>query len=208
MFYILLMQIMLFVMSALVNQLLTYGIAFVSAVSGWVAFLYGYFSSKPKIKGKILQVMMGYFTNPKTSEKLTVFIPFLYLTNARENPLHIVDYLLEVETEKGWKKMNVIRGNFESNFQDAQGKPFQIPDFMKNVIYKQEKAVEFGKPFYGYLAFFGDLKYYETKIKRYRITCVDVFDNKHKITTSIEKFTNPYRLEEIFGIKITKIARN
>jgi hypothetical protein len=90
---------------------LTILIAIVAAVFPWVALIYQHFSNKPKIKGKILQVMRGTFPNPeRPSESLTTFTIFLYLTNARKNALHIRDYLLEIEAENKFEKMKIVRG--------------------------------------------------------------------------------------------------
>jgi len=49
-------------------------IATIAAISGWASFLYQILSGKPKIKGKILQVMRGHMPNPeRPSEQLTTF---------------------------------------------------------------------------------------------------------------------------------------
>lgn len=179
--------------------------ATLATISGWVAFTYQYFSDRPKVRGKILQVMRGTFQNPEQqSEKLTSFILFLYLTNRRKNAIHLSDYILEIDTGNGFERMKIIRGlnTQHVHFAYWQGGEVQIPDFNKGLIYKQSKPVEFGVPFYGYLAFGGDFKYYKADIRRYRITCVDVFDHKHKITTEPKKFVDLFYLQEIFGIKI------
>jgi len=190
-----------------IESILTIVIALVAAVSGWIAFFYQYYSDKPKIRGKILQVMRGTFQNPeKPSESLTTFVLFLYLTNARKNAIHLSDYILEIDTGDRFERMKMIRGitNQTVHFGYEQGGEVQIPDFNKGLIYKQSKAVEFGTPFYGYLAFAGDLKYHKANIRRYRITCVDVFDHKHEITTEPKKFVDLFYLQEVFGIKIPK----
>lgn len=173
-----------------------------TAISGWVAFLYQYFSDRPKIKGKILQVMRGKMKNPKNlSENLTVFTLFLYLTNVRKNAIHLRDYSLEVDEGDGFERMKIVRGALSSfRFGYGEGE-LQIPNFEQGVIYKQSKPVEYGVPFYGYLVFAGDVKYYKAEIKRYRITCVDVFDHKHKITAKPNKFVDLFYLQEVFKIK-------
>jgi hypothetical protein len=207
-FYIFITAITLPVMSTLLNEsALTLLIATVAAISGWATVVYEYFSDKPKIKGKILQVMRGTFQNPeKPSDSLTVFVLFLYLTNARKNNLHLSDYILEIDIGGRFERMKMIRGITDQSihFGYEKGGEVQIPDFNKGLIYKQTKAVEFGTPFYGYLAFAGDVKYHKADIQRYRITCVDVFDHKHKITTESKKFVDLFYLQEVFGIQIPK----
>jgi len=207
-FYILLVIITLLAMSvSLAESLLTLIIATVATISGWVAFIYQYLSDRPKIKGKILQVMRGVFPNPEQpSEKLTSFVLFLYLTNARKNAIHLSDYILEIDTGNGFERMKIVRGitNQTVHFEYGQDGEVQIPDFNKGLIYKQSKPIGFGVPFYGYLMFGGDFKYFKADIRRYRITCVDVFDHKHKITTESKKFVDLFYLQEVFGIKIPK----
>jgi len=192
---------------ALIESILALVIAIVATISGWVAFVYQYFSDRPKIRGKILQVMRGTMQNPeRPSENLTMFMLFLYLTNARKNAIHLSDYILEIDTENKFEKMKIVRGltAHPVHFMYGQGGEVSIPDFNKGLIYKQSKAVEFGTPFYGYLVFAGDLKYYKADIRRYRITCIDVFDHKHKTTTESKKFVDLFYLQEVFGIKIPK----
>ena len=207
-FYILLVIITLLAMSvSLTESVLPLIVAMVATISGWVAFIYKYFSDRPKIKGKILQVMRGTFQNPENpSEKLTSFTLFLYLTNARKNAIHLSDYILEIDTGNGFERMKMIRGitNQTFHFEYGQGGEVQIPDFNKRLIHRQSKPIEFGLPFYGYLMFGGDFKYFKADIRRYRITCVDVFDHKHKITTEPKKFVDLFYLQEVFGIKIPK----
>ena len=206
-FYICVIITTLLIMSALLDATtLTILIATVAAISGWVTVFYQYLSDRPKIKGKILQVMFGTFPNPeKPSESLTVFTLFLYLTNSRKNVIHISDYILEVETDHKFERMKIVRG-FDQPLHFAYGQSeVQFPDFSKGLlIYKQSKPVEFGIPFYGYIIFAGDVKYYKADITRFRITCVDVFDHKHEITTEPKNFVDLFYLQEVFGIKIPK----
>ncbi len=205
-FYILLVIIILLAMSeSLAESILTLVIAIIATISGWVAFIYQYFSDRPKVRGKILQVMRGTFKIPKEPpEELTTFILFLYLTNIRKNAVHISDYILEVDTGTGFERIKMIVGLAKQNihFGYWKGGEVQIPDFNKGLIYKQSKPVEFGVPFYGYLPFGGDIKYYKADIRRFRITCVDVFGHKHKITTEPKNFVDLFYLQEVFGIKI------
>jgi hypothetical protein len=192
-------------MSALSNYtVLTLIIAIIAAVSGWATVAYQYFSDKPKVRGKILQVMHGSMTNPmKTSEKLATFVLFLYLTNARKNAVHLRNYELEVDVGKGYKKMLMVRGILDSTsftFESESG-DIIIPDFNKGLIYRQSKPVEYGVPFYGYLMFAGDIEYYAQKVRRCKIILTDVFDHKHKLTTKQEEFVDIFYLQEIFNIR-------
>lgn len=190
----------------LTDLLTTIFIPLLLGISGWVAFFYQYFSDKPRIRGKILQVMYGQFPNPiKPSEQLTSFVLFLYLTNTRKNAVHLQRYDLEVDYGKGFKKMQIVRGipeNMNISFESNSGK-ISIPNFNKGLIYKHSKPIEFGVPFYGYLLFAGDIKYYQQKGRRFRISITDVFDHKHVFIANPEKhFIDIFNLQELFGIKI------
>lgn len=205
-FYIALTIIILLAMSvSLTESVVADIIAILAAISGWIAFIYQYFSERPKIRGKILQVMRGTSENPDgtTESPITVFTLFLYLTNMRKNAVHVSDYILEVETEAGFEKMKTIYGIGETRMHFYYGTgEIEIPDFNKGLIYKQSKPIEFGTPLYGYLPFAGDHKYFKANIKSFRITCVDVFGHEHKITTRPKDFVNLIYLQEVFGIKI------
>ncbi len=184
------------------DSILTLIIAAAAAISGWVAFGYQYFSERPKIKGKLLQVMRGRMKNPENpSEDLTVFTLFLYLTNQRKNAIHLKNYILEVDEGHGFEKTKILRGDLSKLKFGSKYGEIQLPNFEQSIIHKQSKPIEFGVPFYGYLMFGGHSKYYNAEIKRFRITCIDIFDHKHKITTKPDKFVDMPYLQEIFKIK-------
>lgn len=218
-FYILLIVIALIVMSTpipqpsstIIDPVLSLVVTILLGISGWVAFFYRYYSERPRIRGKILQVMTGNMANPtQLTERLTSFILFLYLTNARKNAIHLSNYILEVDAGNGFETVKMVRGFADSlniHFSDRNGAEIQIPDFNKGLIYKQSKPVEYGVPFYGYLVFAGDIKYYDQKIKCFKITLVDIFDHKHKITANPEKdFVDLFYLQETFKIKIPNVV--
>lgn len=190
-------------MTALLDDsVLTSIITAAAAISGWAAFVYKYFSERPKIKGKLLQVMRGRMRNPENpSEELTIFTLFLYLTNQRKNAIHLRDYSLEVDEGCGFEKTKILRGDLSKLKFSSKGGEIQFPNFEQSIIHKQSKPIQFGVPFYGYLIFGAHSKYYNAEIKRYRITCVDVFDHKHKITTKPDKFVDMLYLQEMFKIK-------
>lgn len=208
--YISIATTILLVMTALFDySALTLIIAGAATISGWVAFGYQYFSERPKIKGKLLQVMRGRMKNPENpTEYLTSFILFVYLTNLRKNAVHVRDYILEIDDGDGFKRMKIVRGNLANLHFSCPDGEIEIPNFEQGVIHKQSKPIEFGTPYYGYLVFGGDIKYYDFKIKQFRITCIDVFDNKHVITTKPEKFVDLFYLQEVFKIKFPKLEPN
>jgi hypothetical protein len=192
------------------ETVLTFIIGAIGTISGWAAYTYQYLSDRPKIKVKLLNVMRGRFKNPKNpSEDLTSFMLFIYLTNLRKNAVHIKDYILEVDDGNGFKRMKKIYGDLSHfDFTCADGE-IQIPNFEQGLIYKISKPVEFGVPYYGYLFFGGDPKYYDAEIKRFRITCIDVLDHKHETTAKPAEFTGDlFYLQEVFNIKFPRTDAN
>src|SRR4030043_2100980 len=133
-FYMLPVTIVLLIMSAsLAETVLTLIIGAVGTISGWAAYAYTYLSDKPKVKGKILQVMKGNMQNPmQPSERLTSFILFLYLTNGRKNAIHLSNYILEIDVGNGFEQVKMLRGisdNLNIHFSYSKGGEIQIPDF-------------------------------------------------------------------------------
>ncbi len=177
-------------------------ILFVGAVSGWIAVVITYLSGRPKIRGKILQVMRGTFPNPeRRSEVLTSFVLFLYLTNARKSPVHLVDYELQIDAGEGFQGMKIVRSGPDMAFHfEYSGSELQIPDFNRRLLYRQGKSIVFGTPFIGFLMFGGDAKYYKSAIREFRLTCTDVFGHKHRVIAEPDEFRDLAYIQDMFGV--------
>jgi hypothetical protein len=171
--------------------------------SGWVTFLYTYLSGRPKIKGKILQVMRGNFPNPgNPSETLASLTLFLYLTNARKSAVHLVDYELYIDAGEGFQQMKIVRSSPDAIFHFAySGRELEIPDFNKRLLFRQIRPIAFGVPFIGFLLFGGDVRYYTAKIRKFKLVCTDVFGHKHKIVAKPEEFRDLPFIQDMFGVK-------
>lgn len=185
-------------------------VAIIVALYGWTTLLYNWITSKPKIKGKIFNVITGDLKNPnRPSQTLTAFNVYLYLTNTRKNTVHILDYELEVDIGNGYKKMGRFYGAHRIprwSFISASLK-IDIPDFPQKLITAQAEPVKYGIPLHGFVLFVsGEPKnQFLENVKKFRVTCVDAFGNRHKIVSCPKQFPNIYLLQDLAGITLTVI---
>lgn len=179
------------------------------ALSGWATFLNERLTSKPKIKGQILNVMTGTMVKPNNSTKRwTVFMVYLYLLNTRKNQVHMLNYELEIDVGKGYEKVHRLYGlpNTQEWKFDNPTMIIEIPDFIEKLIYTLNKPVEYGIALKGWIPFASEKPQdkYEKNVKKIKITCIDVFQKKHTIETQTKEFPDFAELQEIAGIKIIK----
>lgn len=185
--------------------LISFIITTVISLSGWVVFLYERWTAGPRIKGKVLTVITGKLDKPKP---LTSFLVYLYITNLRNNSVHILEYGMEVEYDKGFQRLERVYGidNVPNwTFTDNNGKEIVISDFKNKLIYKNRNPVQYGELYCGFILFAGKNELYNNKAKRFRITCTDALGNKHKFTSTPKEFCNLYLLQELAGIVFPKI---
>ncbi len=185
-------------------------IALLIALSGWGKVLYDYITSKPKIRGRVFQVMRGQMNHPQRSEEqLATFLTYLYLLNTRKNSIHILDYGLEVKIKNNWIRLDRVYGihNIPNmSFLDPSGQEIKIKNFSENLIYKKSVPVEYGKPLHGWILFVGDASLYTEDISEYRLTCIDAYKKHHVIKTKPKEFENIYLLQDLADISIPKEA--
>ena len=177
------------------------------AFSGWGKVLLDHRSNKPKIIGRVLNVMRGQMSNPENpTQHLTTFTTYLYLLNARKNLMHILDYEMEVFANGKWVRLKRVYGvhNIKNlNFLDPAGNPIKIERFIENLIYRKGEPAQQGIPLHGWIVFGGEESLYKSDILKYRLTCIDANLKKHKIQTNVKEFQNLYLLQEMAGIRFT-----
>lgn len=178
-------------------------VAIVVGLSGWLTLFYSYFSNRPKIRGRILQVMTGKFTNPeKPDELLTSFTLFLYLTNTRKSPVHLVDYELSIDVGRGPEKLKIVRSGPDMIYTFVYlGRNLQIPNFQQRLLYRQAKPISYGTPFIGFLLFGGEARYHGVKPRAFKLVCTDVFGHKHRVNAKPEEFRELPFIEDMFGVQ-------
>lgn len=161
-------------------EIIKWILATVIDLSGWTTLLYNWFTSKPKIKGQIMNVMSGDMQDPENpSQTITGFAVYLYLTNARKKTVHILDYELEIDRGAGYERMLRIYGAHKiRNWSFSSEKEiWKIPDFSKKLITAHAKPVKYGVPLHGFVLFASKEPHdtFKEHVKRYRVTCVDAF---------------------------------
>ena len=184
-------------------------ILIVAAVSGWATFVYNWLSSSPSIRGQIMNVIIGSMAHPeKRGQWLTAFNVYVYLTNRRRNSIHILDYELEVDRGSGYVQVQRVWGaNTIPNWPfDSEAHKIEIPDYPKKLIYTGAKPLEHGIPLHGWLLFASEEPQanFNDRVKRYRLTCVDAFQKRHKIVSpGSGKSPNLYLWEDLAGVRLT-----
>ena len=182
-------------------------LSLIIGLSGWGKITYDWFTSDPKIVGRVLGVITVDIRAPNHSfEPKTTIMVYLYLINKRKNPVHILDYQLEYDTGSGYQKALRVYGfkeDFQPNFTD-QNLEISFPDFGKKLIYNKHLPIEYGTPLHGFALFSTGKKEVDllNKIKKMKITCIDAFNKKHVIIHSEEMVENIYLLQDIAGIEI------
>jgi hypothetical protein len=188
------------------NQTIVFIVSTILALSGWSTLLYNWFTSRPKIKGQILNIMTAEWHNPQFGPPKTGIFACLYLINTRKNPVHILDYELEFDIGNGYQRalrvygtQNIDQPSFHSDISEIT-----IPNFREKLIYSKNTPVEYGVPLHGFALFATDLPHATLmgKIRKIRVTCVDAFNNRHEIEATPKQFSNIYLLQDIAGINI------
>jgi hypothetical protein len=142
--------------------------------------------------------------NPAQAEEpLAAFVVYLYLVNRRRNTIHILDYEMEIRVARKWTRLTRVYGihNVHNCFDSASG-PIQIENFEANLIYRKNKPVEYGQPLHGWIVFVGPDYLRSSKIKAFRVTCIDAFQKKHRLVTEDKGLGSVYLLQDIADIKV------
>ena len=189
----------------IIIALLTLLIAF----SGWGIFIYERLTSKPKLEGRILNVITGQMNNPKIpGENLTVFNVYLFITNSRKFPVYIYDYILEIDKGLGYQETKQLYGYKPGEKRNFPSKEYNIdiPDYFNTLIYNKKTPVDYGIPLHGIAPFStpGNQTEIVPKVKKYRVTVTDVFNRKHVIETRIEDMASIRIMNQISDIRVSR----
>jgi hypothetical protein len=175
-------------------------------LGGWGKVAYDYWSGQPRVKGRVFNVIRSWIEHPsRPNELLAAFFPYLYLTNASKSSVHILDYELEVFI-RDWRRVHRMLG-FDKTMAQARNPSPEVSliiEVSKNLIDKKNRPVEFGAPLHGWLAFAGPANEFRGDVSMFRVTCVDVFGNRHTIETRPDEFANLSLLQEIADIQFPK----
>lgn len=182
-------------------------IGFFIAFSGWGKVLYDHVTSRPKIRGRIFQVIIAQMADPiNTGNSLTAFITYIYLVNKRRNSIHVLDYEMEIKINRKWVRLKRVYGvhNVKNYFNSASDAEIQVNNFEDNLIYRKNRPVEYGLALHGWIVFAASGNIQNNNVHAFRLTCIDVFQKKHRIITNSNEFGNISLLQDIADIKIVK----
>lgn len=172
--------------------------------AAWVKILYDHITSRPKLRGSIINVMTGSFNHQ--GQPRTGLIPYLYLTNLRRNQVHVLDYEMEVKTTVGWQRVDRIFGVVAPGqapvFSGITGGSFSIEGFTDKLIWRDHTPVQYGLPHRGFLLFAGPPELHGAQVVKYRITCVDAFGRRHKVSVRPKDMRSPYLLTDLTGVML------
>lgn len=125
--------------------------------------------------------------------------------------MHLLDFELEIDRGGQWVRLDRVYGihNVQNlGFSAPDGTEIKIESFNKNLIYRKNEAVDYGKPLHGWIVFAGDASLHRTKIEKYRVTCIDAYRGKHVFETRSKDFENINLLQDMAGIAIPESARS
>lgn len=187
---------------------LPYLLSFLIGLPAWIKILYDYFTSRPKIKGKIFNMIHAKFETSIDPTIQTAFLPYLFMTNLRNFSTYIIDYELYVNVGNGFEKLIKVYGNLEQIGSIDDGN-ISIPDFEEKLLGIQPQLVEYGKPLHGFVMFVSKKHqdYYGDKIKRTKLICLDSFGKKHTIYTKPKEYGSLYLLQDLANIRIRSLPK-
>ena len=176
------------------------------AFSGWFKVAYDHQTSKPKVVGKLLNVMSAQATSP-TKKNYTFFMLYPYLLNARKNSIHILDYeaFIKVPNKKGWQALNRFYGLDKvsnTTFMSPAGGLIKINGLPSAYIYRKGEPVQQGIPLHGWIPFLGDADLDTVKATEYKLVCIDANSNRHEIVMKTKDIVSLPLLLQIADIEL------
>lgn len=187
---------------------LLYIITTLVALSGWVTYFHNIITNRPKIVGKVLQIMTSEWQNPKFQKPKTAIFIYMYLVNKRKNPVHILDYEVEIDLGNGFERLQRVYGtkNLAQPTFESEEYLISMPNLNENLINSKNIYSEYGVPIHGFALFASDRSHIDIKgkIKKIKVTCLDAFNNRHIVKGSPSDFVNLIYLQDISGIEIKK----
>lgn len=179
----------------------------VFAFSGWFKVYYDHQSSKPKVIGRILNVMIGTLKSPNNGHVYQVFFMYPYLLNSRKNSIHILDFeaRIKIKGVRGWTRLE--RGYGMENlrnltFTSQGGGLIKINGLPDAFIYKKAEPVQQGIPLHGWLPFLSETIIDNEAIIEYMLICTDANSRRHVLKTKAKDFAAIYLLAQIASIDL------
>lgn len=180
-------------------------VAIAVGFSGWFKVVVDWLANKPKLSGNVLCVMRG--VSELNGKKYTTFFLYPYILNSRKNSVHILDYELYIKPtwRSKWSRVDRAYG-MEAlpsiSFTAQDGGKIELGDLKETLIYKKVNPAQHGEPLHGWIPFLADPSYYERKLFRSKLVCIDAYGGRHAIAVKPQREFSIFRLMELAGLKL------
>ena len=178
------------------------GLAFGLAGSG--RLIYEHMNTISLIRGRIVGVVGALMSGPEFGGRsLAIVLPYVYLTNARRAPVHVLDVGMEVFTNGEWRALTRLHGDagFKPfSFQDPLGNTITVQDVGKHLLPMHDTPVEYGKPIHGWVPFVTSPRVHSQKASSVRLTFIDAYKGKHMIEVKSEEIVDYALLINLAGL--------
>jgi hypothetical protein len=179
----------------------------VFAFSGWFKVYYDHQSSKPKIVGRILNLMGGQFLSPVNNKTYMSFLLYPYLLNSRKNSVHILDYeaYIKIKGDRAWVRLERGYGMEKLktfSFASPAGGVIKINGLPRNFIYQKSEPVQQGIPLHGWIPFFIEGVVERDVITDYKLVCIDANSQRHVIKSKATGFVALNLLAQVADIEL------
>lgn len=178
--------------------------------------LFWYWDNKVELDGGILYIVKSeIFTHNETNkvdwyQKNTAFQMYIHLINNSKKSIFLKNYIIEMDHGQGFESLERY-SYIDDYMRDNESKqPLKFKDgtfFDKNFLNNQA-VIEPGKDIKGWATMFGDISYNKIHTLRYKITCVDIKDNRYELINDQRDGKNiitPGEIEQISGVKLDSI---
>lgn len=169
------------------------------ALSGWTKVYLDHIGTRPKFVGRILGILKGQLTYEGTTYTSLLLYP--YITNARKNEVHILEYKLFYKERwySTWKSAARAYGleNVKINSTSIGGDSISLGNLKEQLIYAKGGIVKHGVPLHGWAPFLGPTNLYTINGHKYKLILTDAFGKKHSIVLAKNKGMDPQILMEL-----------
>ncbi|WP_445673382.1 hypothetical protein ACUDA6_27020 [Pseudomonas ceruminis] len=172
----------------------------VLALSGWTKVYLDHIGNRPKFVGRILGVLKGQLHYK--GQTYTSLLLYPYITNARKNEVHILEYELFYKEKwySSWKRAARAYGlenHVDISSTSIGGEKLSFGKLKEKLIYSEGGIVKHGVPLHGWIPFLGPSDFYTINAHKYKLILTDAFGKKHSLALVKNKGVSPHILMEL-----------
>lgn len=193
-------------------------IAALSAIIAFTALYSQWNMRRPKIQGRVNQVVLKRIRTPVDPEgkQTLAILVHISLTNRGRDPIYVMEYDIDCDTGQGYRRLERFQYVTELTLPPIQGFKVEVDDWRKLQVFYPYRPVEFGSPLTGFLVGHfsleqpmanpqADIEKHLESIRRVSVTLKDVFHKSTQFHSSRGEFIHPVKLLwllEMAGAKI------